>query len=686
MVFLTPLFLIGLLAALIPVAIHLIRREKPPKVMFSTIRFLKKTSKKLVLFQHLQQIALLLLRAAVIVLLVLAFARPLFNQSVARLLDADPQSAVILLDLSMSMRWQDNFDQAKAEALAVVDRLSGGDELGLIAFSGAAEVVRELDTEGGQLRELIESFGEPGFGSTRYYPNLRLADQMLEDSRYENRAIYLISDFQEVGLQGADESWKLAPGVALYLIDVGSADSENLVLTDVRSPEQLLEDSAQQQILARVRSTGTQYLENGEVSLSLNGQMVDRRPVDLTDRSEQVVTFAVDFEAEGDYVGEIRVAGDDFADDNAYYFTVDVLPKINVLLVNGEASDNWFDDEGHWFGLAVSSTDSSPFSLETIDPAELSAAAMRQSDVVALLNVGELTSSQAAALSEYVVNGGSLLIAPGDRVDERAFNQQLGEISPARLEQVGLLGRDDYLVIADYDRRHPILRPLGSDWSARFQGHWRLTPSEDAKVLMQFDNTEAALVEKDVGEGKILLFASSLDLEWNNLALQGLFLPFVHETLRHLVRSEAGQSAYEIGDSINLAQFVSDAEVAVRDANGRSVSLEANNLQRATSPGLFTATSGAVSSRYAVNILPEESNFTRVATSTLYDAVVNPDTSPLQSREAQTAQLIEELENPQRLWWWILTLVMVLLLVEVLVANRTFTGRAAQMPLFGSVA
>ena len=672
MVFLTPLFLIGLLAALIPVAIHLIRREKPPKVMFSTIRFLKKTSKKLVLFQHLQQIALLLLRAAVIVLLVLAFARPLFNQSVARLLDADPQSAVILLDLSMSMRWQDNFDQAKAEALAVVDRLSGGDELGLIAFSGAAEVVRELDTEDGQLRELIESFDEPGFGSTRYYPNLRLADQMLEDSRYENRAIYLISDFQEVGLQGADESWKLAPGVALYLIDVGSADSENLVLTDVRSPEQLLEDSAQQQILARVRSTGTQYLGSGEVSLSLNGQMVDRRPVDLTDRSEQVVTFAVDFEAEGDYVGEIRIAGDDFADDNAYYFTVDVLPKINVLLVNGEASDNWFDDEGHWFGLAVSSTDSSPFSLETIDPSEFSAAAMRQSDVVALLNVGELTSSQAAALSEYVVNGGSLLIAPGDRVDERVFNQQLGEISPARLEQVGLLGRDDYLVIADYDRRHPILRPLGSDWSARFQGHWRLTPSEDAKVLMQFDNTEAALVEKDVGEGKILLFASSLDLEWNNLALQGLFLPFVHETLRHLVRSEAGQSAYEIGNSINLAQFGSDAEVAVRDANGRSVSLEANNLQRATSPGLFTATSGAVSSRYVVNILPEESNFTRVATSTLYDAVVNPDTSPLQSREAQTAQLIEELENPQRLWWWILTLVMVLLLVEVLVANRTY--------------
>ena len=672
MVFLTPVFLIGLLAALIPVAIHLIRREKPPKVMFSTIRFLKKTSKKLVLFQHLQQIALLLLRAAVIVLLVLAFARPLFNQSVARLLDADPQSAVILLDLSMSMRFQENFDQAKAEALAIVDQLTGGDEVGLIAFSSAADVVRELETAVDQIRELIEGIDEPGFGRTRYYPNLRRADQMLQDSRYENRAIYLISDFQEVGMQDADESWKLAPGVALYLIDVGSSDSENLVLTDVRSPEQLLEDSAQQQILARVRSTGMQYLESGEVSLRLNGQMVDRRSVDLANRSEQVVTFAVDFDTEGDYVGEIRVAGDEFSDDNSYYFTVDVLPKINVLLVNGEASDNWFDDEGHWFGLAVSSTDSSPFSLKTIDSAELSAAAMRQSDVVALLNVGELSNLQAAALTEYVGNGGSLLIAPGDRVDEKALNQRLGEISPARLEQMVLLGRDDYLVIADYDRRHPIMRPLGSDWPARFKGHWRLTPSEDANVLMRFDNAEAALVERDVGEGKVLLFASSLDLEWNNLALQGLFLPFVHETLRHLVRSEVGQSAYEIGDNISLEQFVLDTEVSVMDADGRSVSLESSNLQRATSPGLFTATSGAGSTRYAVNILPEESNFTRVATSTLYDAIVNPDTSPLQSRDAQTAQLIEELENPQRLWWWILSLVMVLLLVEVLVANRTY--------------
>ena len=673
MVFLTPLFLLGLLAALIPVAIHLIRREKPPKIMFSTIRFLKKTSKKLVLFQHLQQIALLLLRAAVIALLVIAFARPLLNQSVARLVDADPQSAVILLDTSMSMRYGDNFDDAKAEALDVLDRFTGGDEVALVAFSGGAELVRELDADVGSIRELIEDIEEPGYGATRYYPNLRLADQLLENSRYENRAIYLISDFQDIGMQAADETWKLAPGVALNLIDVGAAESENLALTDVRAPEQLLEDSAEQHILARVRSTGTRLLEQGEVSLSLNGQMVDRAELDLADRSEQVVTFDVEFDAEGTYVGEVRVSGDEFSEDNAYYFTVDVLPKINVLLVNGESSANWFDDEGHWFGLAVSSTEGSPFSLQTIESAELSAAALRQSDVVALLNVGDLSTGQASELTDYVNQGGSLLIAPGDRVNAELFNRQFGEITPAQLQSTDMLGRGDYLVIADYDRRHPILRPLDSDWMARFQGHWLLRPTEEANVLMQFDNTEAALVEKDVGEGRVLLFASSLDLEWNNLPLQGLFLPFIHETLRHLVQSEIGPRSFNIGDSINFSLPGSEQNpVIVSNVNNQTLSLADNNVLIASEPGILTASAGDSAARYAVNMLPEESNLTRLPLSTLYDAVVNPDTSPLQSRAVQTAQLIEELERPQRLWWWILGLVMLLLLMEAVIANRTY--------------
>ena len=671
MVFLTPIFLLGLLAALIPIAIHLIRREKPPKVMFSTIRFLKKTSKKLILFQHLSQILLLLLRSAVIVLLVMAFARPLINQSMARLLDADPQSAVILLDLSMSMRYGDNFGRAKEEAIALLDQMSQGDEVALVGFSDSAQILSELNADLDSVRSSVNGITEAGFGVTRYLPNLQLADQILEESRYENRAIYLVSDFQEADLGTFEDDWKLAPGTAFFGIDVGAEASSNLTLTDVRSPEQLLEDSAEEDILVRVRSTGTSYLAQGEVSLIVDGQMVDRAPVDLGDRSEEVITFSTAFESEGAHTGEIRLTGDDFEDDNSYFFTVEVLPKIRVLTVNGEASDNWFDDEGHWFSLAVASAAESPFELETLSPDDVTDAALQRNDVVVLLNVGSLDNQQTSIIVDYVKNGGALLIAPGDRVNPDLFNVQFQEITPAALEEQETV--DDYSVIADFDRRHPIMRPLETDWSARFERHWRLVPNAEANVVMQFDNSDPALMEREIGEGKVILFASAMDLEWNNLPLQGLFLPFIHETLRHLVQPELKQRAYSIGDTFSVD--ISDEANLVTAQNSRGEEIIFANqdyVVEAAFPGFIEANVDGESMLFAINPDPEESNLSRTPVEDLFDSIINPDTNPIKSRETQNAQLASELERSQRIWWWILCLVMGLILVESLIANRTY--------------
>ena len=89
-------------------------------------------------------------------------------------------------------------------------------------------------------------------------------------------------------------------------------------------------------------------------------------------------------------------------------------------------------------------------------------------------------------------------------------------------------------------------------------------------------------------------------------------------------------------------------------------------------PGFIRATIDGDAETFAVNVLPEESRLAKTAVSNVYDAVINPDTSPVQSREVRTAQLMAEIEGPQRLWWWILCLVILLLLVEAVVANRTY--------------
>ncbi len=672
MVFLAPLFLLGLFAALAPVAIHLIRREKPPKMRFSTVRFLKKTSRKLVLFQHLRQLLLLALRAGLIALLVFAFARPLINLSVARLLDADPESAALLLDVSMSMRYEDVFETARGEALDLIDSLDAGDEVALITFDESVDLVREFNTDLDSVRSLVREI-EPGYGTTDFMPALRLANELLESSRFENRALYLVSDYQQAGMDNVGEGWKLAPGVRFTGLDAGRAESVNLALADVRSPEQLLEDEPRQEVLARVRSTGTLFSGRADVSLLINDQLIDRQSVALDDRSERVVSFAASFPEQGSHIGRIELSGDSFPADNAWHFTVDVLPGIRILLVNGEASEQWFDDEGHWFSLAVGSSRESPFRLRALEPADLSAAALRQNDVAVLLNVGELNASQADALADYVRGGGALLIAPGDRVEPERFNEQFAEISPARLASPELTGAADYLVIADFDRRHPVFRSLDTDWSARFQHHWRLAANPGAEVLMQFDNAMPALVEQEFGEGKVLLFASSMDLEWNNLPLQGLFLPFIHETLRHLVQPELKQRSYQVGDRFSVDIDDAGVVTGVQGPDGNAMAFAGENfVVEASMPGIIRAGVDGGNENFAVNAAAAESNLERVAVATLTDAIINPDTDVVRSRDVQMAELAEELERPQRIWWWILLFAMVLLLAEPLLANRTY--------------
>ena len=104
----------------------------------------------------------------------MAFARPLINQSVARLLDADPQSAVILLDLSMSMQYEEAFDQAKQEAFDILSNMTTGDEVALIGFSDSAQLVRELTTDLDSIRTVIDEIPQAGYGATRFMSNCLL--------------------------------------------------------------------------------------------------------------------------------------------------------------------------------------------------------------------------------------------------------------------------------------------------------------------------------------------------------------------------------------------------------------------------------------------------------------------------------------------------------------------------------
>src|SRR6186713_1114091 len=113
MTFLTPLFLIALAGLAVPVLLHLIQRERKQVVQFPSLMFLRRIPYQSVRRRSIRHWFLLLVRAAAILLIVAAFARPFIPQgALASAASEGAREVVVLLDQSASMGYGDHFQRA----------------------------------------------------------------------------------------------------------------------------------------------------------------------------------------------------------------------------------------------------------------------------------------------------------------------------------------------------------------------------------------------------------------------------------------------------------------------------------------------------------------------------------------------------------------------------------------------
>jgi len=134
--FLTPLYMFGFAALTLPILFHLIRRTPRGRQVFSSLMFLSPSPPRLTRRSRIEQWLLLLLRAAALALLALAFARPFLRQAANLSLDGIPGRRVaILLDTSASMQRAGLWPQAVAKVEQLLARLDPADQVALFTFN-----------------------------------------------------------------------------------------------------------------------------------------------------------------------------------------------------------------------------------------------------------------------------------------------------------------------------------------------------------------------------------------------------------------------------------------------------------------------------------------------------------------------------------------------------------------------
>ncbi len=125
--FANPAMWAGVFALSIPVAIHLLTRRTPVRLVFPTIRFLKSAKASQSRLYRVRHILLLLLRTAILALVLAAFLRPIYRAgALAGGSDKDARSAtIIILDSSVSMGYTGAgvtpFSKAKVAAEKTID-------------------------------------------------------------------------------------------------------------------------------------------------------------------------------------------------------------------------------------------------------------------------------------------------------------------------------------------------------------------------------------------------------------------------------------------------------------------------------------------------------------------------------------------------------------------------------------
>ena len=206
MTFLNSAILFGLAAAAIPIVIHFLTRQKAKTILFSSLRFLKLLENQQIKRLKVKQILLLIIRTLIVLLLVLAFARPTMKGRLFSGIGASAKtSAVLILDNSLSMGIRSNgqllYDRAKKAAQDLKDVFSFGDEIfGIYSTKGTPVIYEGARYNFETVSKIIQK-SKLSQNSTDLTAALLEAKNILNKCENINKEIYLITDLQETGIK-----------------------------------------------------------------------------------------------------------------------------------------------------------------------------------------------------------------------------------------------------------------------------------------------------------------------------------------------------------------------------------------------------------------------------------------------------------------------------------------------------
>jgi hypothetical protein len=550
MTFLSPLLLGGLALASVPVIIHLLNRRRFIRIDWAPMEYLKLTIRKNRKRIQLEQWLLLAIRVLAVAALFFAVARPtLSNNALAQLLAARGRTArFIVIDDSLSMgalsAGKPALSRAKDAALEILKHVQPQDTVTLMtALQPEMPLVHDAhldqtDAVAALVKslEVTQAFGQWG-------GIFEKIDVHVQKSSQPVREVVLITDLRvagwDAGVSDVVDHWS-AGNVTLRIIDVGSGVVGNVVLKSLEQTVPIALVHMPVSFLARIHNDGADRVPSQEATLTVDGKPQSIQLPDFPPKADVDLPVTVTFDSPGMHGIELTLPRDNLPEDNVRYASVDVRSSLGIEVVDGEPDPRPFESETDFLELAYS-VGRAPWQITRMTDSQWASNPSLAPDVLVLANVGSISEQRAAELYAQVEAGLGVMIFLGEQVDPTAYNRILYREGRGLLPAEIVRYREEEatgLVIESFSDS-----PLAPLTKLKSEALSKIRPKRFAEVSVPAEAGDAvrvlarwndsrqspAIVEKRIGEGRVLLWTITADKKWSDWPTDGSYVLAVRQ-------------------------------------------------------------------------------------------------------------------------------------------------------------
>ncbi|MBC8356272.1 MAG: VWA domain-containing protein [Planctomycetes bacterium] len=578
--FASPWLLLWGVTAALPVLIHLWSRRRFVETTWAATQFLLAAIRRHQRRIQIEQWLLLAIRAAILLLLAIAFAEPIVSglPGIGGWRPQPPTHTILVIDTSYSMAYEASettrLSDARLQATKLVEYAAPGDAFSLVTLADPPEVIiREPSANHSAVIAEINGLRITNRRAS-LTATLSQIEQLLSavEDRFEHQHVHIFSDLSKSTWDDSPtDNWRsrlaaLSPRAALHLGDTSAnITPDNTAIARIALQSGTVVVGAPVLVDVELASFAKNKQLRKRVELSVDGTSAGEQFVDLESGARATANFAVTFNVAGEHVLKATIGDDGLKVDNDRWLSVPVRDTTRVLCIQGRPH------AAEYVAFALSpSADTNGIHPEVASEHAIIERTLHDYDCIFLCNVAHFTPDEAQKLLDYVEQGGGLVFVLGDLVNSEGYNEQLGaesltKLLPASLNETVGDGRHGFNPL---EYRHPLTLP--------FRGHersglltvpiWRYIRldriNENASVALAFENGDPAIVEEAVGQGRVLLVATAASPEsvdrttepatpWTALASWPSFPPLIHEIVRLAASNRVAQRNMFVGDLLS---------------------------------------------------------------------------------------------------------------------------------------